>query len=95
MTTGRVYAVTVELHEVDEGRMPEVSRVLEGFGFRWQHGSLFIGGATVNDVTCVMAAQELGRTPSWFAAAVRDIRMLRIEESNDLMPAVRQAAEIS
>ena len=27
----------------------------------------------------------------WFAASVRDIRMLRIEEFNDLMPAVERA----
>jgi virulence-associated protein VapD len=26
----------------------------------------------------------------WFANSVRDIRMLRIEELNDLMPAVQQ-----
>ncbi len=28
-----------------------------------------------------------------FAASVRDIRMLRIEELNDLMPAIQQAQE--
>jgi virulence-associated protein VapD len=42
-----------------------------------------------------MAALELGRTLPWFAASVRDIRMLRIEENNDLMPAVQQAPEIA
>ncbi|EFX0967648.1 virulence factor, partial [Citrobacter freundii] len=29
----------------------------------------------------------------WFAPSVQDIRMLRIEENNDLMPAVRKAVE--
>jgi virulence-associated protein VapD len=28
----------------------------------------------------------------WFAASVCDVRMLRIEELNDLMPAVQQAS---
>ncbi|HEV3439750.1 MAG TPA: hypothetical protein VG122_20460 [Gemmata sp.] len=28
----------------------------------------------------------------WFAASVRDIRMLRIEELNDLMPVVQRVA---
>jgi len=36
---------------------------------------------------------DLARTLPWFAACVRDIRMLRIEELNDLMPAVQQASE--
>ena len=73
------------------GAYLEIRRVLEGFGFRWQQGSTYFGGDAVNAVTCVLAAQALGRLP-WFAPAVRDIRMLRIEEFNDLMPAVRQAA---
>lgn len=34
---------------------------------------------------------DLSRSLAWFAISVRDIRMLRIEELNDLLPAVRQA----
>jgi virulence-associated protein VapD len=44
-------------------------------------------------VTCVLAAQDLARSLPWFAASVRDIRMLQIEELNDLMPAVQQLGE--
>ncbi len=93
MSDARVYALIVEHREIDGDKLLELRRTLEGFGFRWQYGSLHFGGATVNAVTCVMAALELGRTLPWFAASVRDIRMLRIEENNDLMPAVQQAAE--
>ena len=92
MTTGRVYAVTIELHEASDDRLVEVRRILERLGFHWQYGGLYFGGATINAVTCVMAAQELGRTLPWFTASARDFRMLRIEENNDLMLAVRQAA---
>lgn len=70
----------------------EIRRILERYGFRWQQGSTYFGGTEVNAVSCVMAAMELGRALPWFAPAVRDIRMLRIEEFNDLMPAVQQAA---
>ena len=56
-----------------------------------QQGSVCFGGPDVNAVTCVLAAQDLARTLPWFAASVRDIRMMRIEELNDLMSAVRQA----
>jgi virulence-associated protein VapD len=40
----------------------------------------------------VVAAIDVSKKLPWFAPSVRDIRMLRIEELNDLMPAVQQAA---
>ncbi len=70
----------------------EIRRVLERHGFAWQQGSTYFGNDTVTAVTCVLAAQDLARSLPWFAASVRDIRMLRIEELNDLMPAVQQIA---
>ena len=71
----------------------EIRRVLQGYGFTWQQGSVYFGGESVTAVTCVLAAQDLARSLTWFAASVRDIRMLRIEELNDLMPAVQQLSE--
>ncbi len=67
----------------------EIRRLLQQHGFRWQQGSVYFGGDEINAVTCVLAAQHLARQLPWFAASVRDIRMLRIEEMNDLMPAVQ------
>jgi virulence-associated protein VapD len=69
----------------------EIRRVLQKHGFAWQQGSVYFGGEAVTAVTCVLAAIDLAQTLPWFAASVRDIRMLRIEELNDLMPAVQQA----
>ena len=71
----------------------EIQRVLTRHGFLRQQGSVYFGGPKVNAVTCVLAAMDLSRSLPWFAISVRDIRMLRIEESNDLGPAVQQAAE--
>ena len=70
----------------------EIRRVLQRHGFAWQQGSVYFGGPEVTAVTCVLAAQDLARSLPWFAASVRDIRMLRIEELNDLLAAVQQAA---
>ena len=42
-----------------------------------------------NDST--VAAMDLAKTLPWLAASVRDIRIMRIEELNDLMPAVPEA----
>ena len=72
----------------------EIQRVLSRHGFTRQQGSVYFGGSQVNAVTCVLAAMDLSRSLPWFAISVRDIRMLRIEESNDLLPAVQQAAPI-
>ncbi len=69
----------------------EIKKVLERHGFTRQQGSVYFGDSRINAVTCVLAAIDLSASLPWFAAAVRDIRMLRIEEFNDLMPAVQQA----
>jgi virulence-associated protein VapD len=70
----------------------EIKRVLEKHGFTRQQGSVYFGDPVkINAVTCVLAAMDLSRSLSWFAVSVRDIRMLRIEELNDLLPAVHQA----
>jgi len=68
----------------------EIRSVLKRHGFVWQQGSVYFGDDRINAVTCVLAAMDLSRCLPWFAASVRDIRMLRIEELNDLMPAVQQ-----
>ena len=66
----------------------EMRAILEAEGFAWQQGSVYFGDASVDPVKCVLATQRLARELSWFTAAVRDMRMLRIEENNDLGPAV-------
>jgi len=70
----------------------DIRRLLvDEFGFEWQQGSVYFGGSTVDAVTCVLAVQELTSRYDWFSPSVRDIRMLRIEDNNDLMPAIERA----
>ncbi len=71
----------------------EIRRILKSHGFDWQQGSTYFGGEKINAVTCVLAAIDLAKQLPWFSASVRDIRMLRIEELNDLMPAVQDASK--
>ena len=97
---GRVFAIAFDM-DIEQLRTNygdpynnaylEIRRVLQRHGFTWQQGSVYFGGETVTAVTCVLAAIDLARSLPWFAASVRDIRMLRIEELNDLMPAIQQA----
>jgi virulence-associated protein VapD len=66
----------------------DIGGALRKYGFTRQQGSVYFGDETVDAVRCVLAVQNLSRSFVWFTAAVRDIRMLRIEDNNDLMPAV-------
>lgn len=68
----------------------EIREVLEEHKFIRRQQSTYFGDMNeVNAVSCVLAIQDLKRRLPWFADSVRDIRMLRIEEFNDLMPVVR------
>ena len=63
-------------------------RVLEEHGFTNQQGSLYFGKEGTTPVHCVLAVQEAARRYAWLRRVVRDIRMLRIEENNDLFDAL-------
>lgn len=95
----RVYAIAFDMDieslrqsygEPYNNAYAEIRRVLSRHGFTPQQGSVYFGNENINAVTCVLAVQDLSNCFPWFAASVRDIRMLRIEEFNDLMPAIQQ-----
>jgi virulence-associated protein VapD len=67
----------------------EIKQALLRYGFTWMQGSVYFGDPdTVNAVSTVVAVQEVAKQLPWFSKAVRDIRMLRIEEYNDLRQAL-------
>ena len=70
----------------------DIKNHLAEFGFTRQQGSVYFGDSTVDAVACVLAVMNMSATFAWFSHSVRDIRMLRIEEQNDLMPAVNIGA---
>jgi virulence-associated protein VapD len=95
----RMYAITFDMDtETLQQAYPgdswrnayvEVRRILIEEGFDWQQGSVYFGNPKhIDAVKCVVAAQRLARELPWFSGSVRDIRMLRIEENNDLGPAI-------
>ena len=97
-TGKRMYAITFDLdQDALKNAYPglshtnayvEIRRIVVDAGFEWTQGSVYFGGDRINAVTCVLAAQRLASELPWFSASVRDIRMLRIEDNNDLGPAV-------
>ncbi len=66
----------------------DIARFLGGRGFGRQQGSVYFGDETVDVVQAQNAVIEMTLAYSWFGPAVRDIRMLRIEDNNDLRSAV-------
>jgi virulence-associated protein VapD len=72
----------------------DIKKALEDYGFKRQQGSVYFGDVSkVDAVSCVLAVMDLAKNNKWFEPSVRDIRMLRIEENNDLMPAVKKAVK--
>jgi virulence-associated protein VapD len=72
----------------------DVGRFLRSEGFDRQQGSVYFGNDDVDVVRCQMAVQKLAFEFDWFGPAVKDIRMLRIEDNNDLMPAIELAIQM-
>ena len=66
----------------------DIKNTLEKFGFARQQGSVYFGNDKVDAVKTVMAARKLATKYDWFRPSVCDIRMLRIEDDNDLMIAI-------
>jgi virulence-associated protein VapD len=67
----------------------DIKKFLATKGFSRQQGSVYFGDVDkIDAVKCVMAVNALSNQYPWFKQCVTDIRMLRIEENNDLYPAL-------
>lgn len=94
----RVYAIAFDLNSAraEQACGPnwrgtcyaQIAHVLADFGFARKQGSVYFGDHTSDAVRCVMAVQELDRRYAWFGRVVSDLRMLRVDEDNDLLPAL-------
>lgn len=92
--SGRMYAIAFDLDQkqLDEhypGNTPtqgyaDIRKFLETHGFGHKQGSVYFGDETVDAVSCVLTVQDMVKQNPWVRSCVKDIRMLRIEENNDL-----------
>ena len=69
----------------------DVAKFLEKRGFLRQQGSLYFATEGGSAVDAVVAVQALTLAYRWIAPAVTDIRLLRVEDDNDLTPAIEAA----
>lgn len=94
----RVYAIAFDLDSASAEKCcgqnwrgtcyAKIASVFAEFGFTRVQGSVYFGNENSDAVHCVMAVQEADRRFAWFSQSVRDLRMLRVDEDNDLMPAI-------
>ena len=57
-------------------------------GFIWKQGNIYFGNENITAVSCVVVIQKLAQKYSWFSTCVKEVRMLRIEENTNLLPAL-------
>jgi virulence-associated protein VapD len=69
----------------------DIAKFLRENGLDRQQGSVYFGNDDIDTVKCQTTVQKLTLKYDWFAPAVRDICMLRIEDNNDLAPAIEMA----
>jgi virulence-associated protein VapD len=70
----------------------EIGAILGEHGFDdHKQGSVYYGDRErVTAVSCVVAIQDVAQRLPWFPASVKDVRMLRIEEEDDLRVALER-----
>lgn len=73
----------------------EIKKFLTDKGFTRQQGSVYFGNKKVDVVSAITAIQQLSIQKSWFYPSIKDIRLLRVEDSNDLKPAMESVLENS
>ncbi len=85
---GRVYAIAYDLNKeaaLKHDAWRKIARVLEEYGFHRQQGTVFYGTVETSASTCFAAVMDLNDKYPWFWQVVRDMRMLRIDEEDDLL----------
>ena len=93
-----MYAVTFDLdteclgdnyhNESVPNAYGDIRKFMLANGFEWKQGSVYFGNPKITAVSCVLIIQKLAKLYPWFSTCAKDVRMLRIEENNDLLPAI-------
>ena len=73
----------------------DIRRYFAANGFSNQQGSLYYGDQTVTMVGAGVVVANLAKTYPWLEKCVTDIRILRLLESDDLMPAVKMGGGLA
>lgn len=67
----------------------EIRQELEGLGFDWTQGSLYINSSDKDNLAQVYKAINLLSRIDWFRNSVRDIRAFKVEDWSDFTEIVK------
>jgi virulence-associated protein VapD len=70
----------------------QIADVLLKRGFERIATNLYSGGEAMDTLRCVLAVQQLSRLLPWFTHCARDVRLLHVEQIDDLLPVVKEMA---
>jgi virulence-associated protein VapD len=84
---------TIEPTTLSTNVYNDIRKFMEANGFTWVQENIYFGDESINAINCVMCVQNLAKQFPWFAACAKDVQMLRVEETNDLMPALESVQE--
>ena len=90
-----MYAVLINLdadslleHEKQNNVNQQIKIYMIENGFIWKQGNIYFGNENITAVNCVVVIQKLAQKYSWLSTYAKEVRMLRIEENTDLLPAL-------
>lgn len=67
----------------------EIRQEMDGLGFAWTQGSLYISKDASNSLTTVYKAINRLSQIDWFKKSVRDIRAFKVEDWSDFTEIVK------
>lgn len=68
----------------------EIRQELEGLGFEWTQGSVYMSVSKENTLTTVYKAINKLSKIDWFKKSVRDIRAFKVEDWSDFTDIVKE-----
>ncbi|NKB39465.1 MAG: CRISPR-associated endonuclease Cas2 [Ilumatobacter sp.] len=66
----------------------DIAKFLKAYGFERQQNSVYFGNEHTNAVETVVAVRQMSMRFNWLKPCVKNIRMLRIEDDDDLSVAL-------
>jgi virulence-associated protein VapD len=67
----------------------EIKLMMDGLGFTWTQGSLYVSKTEQNNLTTVYKVINKLSNVKWFADSVRDIRAFKVEDWSDFTEIVK------
>ncbi len=100
----RFYAITIDLDTVMAEQVcgpdwrncyTQIHSILAEHGFTQVRDNMYFGDVNSNAVGCIVAVQAISKRYAWFVQVVKELQMLRIEENDDLLPAINSQLRLS